>query len=338
MEKCRICGRDASRKFIQASITGDVFEVPVCSICYQRYEPKSSRKGVEFKESRRISHVGYILWSIESSTVAKIIERLGWTFIGRVVASLSIASIPLVFLSIAIIVAGMVDRILRPNYYLHYAQITPRGFLTTGIPGLDPAIPLLYGWIAISILVTMHEFAHGIASTHLGTPPRRAGLALLLLIPIAGYVKIDRNPFERGAWRFVGAGVAVNFLTAILSLILLILQGVPEPYIKHPSLLLLPPEYVKHVLGIDVSMGPLQSLLAYIWFINLWGAVFNSLPIPSLDGYWIYASMLSRATSRLIGDCPGRRLGVKLSLASGFTILVTIAVILLVERAITPYL
>ena len=285
-----------------------------------------------------MSHTGYVLWLIESGRAARMIERLGRTFLRRVVVFLSIVSTPLVFFSIAIIMAGVIDRVLRLDFYLRYAQSTPRGFLTTGIPGLDPAIPLLYGWIAVSILVTIHEFAHEIASTHLGTPPRRAGLALLLLIPIAGYVKIDRNPFERGAWRFVGAGVAVNFLTAILSLILLILQGVPEPYIKHPSLLLLPPEYVKHVLGIDVSMGPLQSLLAYIWFINLWGAVFNSLPIPGLDGYWIYASMLSRATSRIIGDGPGRRLGVKLSLASSFTILVTVAVILLVERAITPYL
>ena len=338
MEECGICGRDACIKFVQASVRGDVFEIPVCGNCYQIYEPRPSRRGVEFKEARRVSHIGYILWFIESSTVAKIIERLGRTYIGRVVASLSVVSIPLVFLSIALIIVGGIDRILRPDVYLHYAESMPRGFMTTGIPGLDPAIPFIYGWIAISILVTIHEFAHGIASTHLGTPPRRAGVALLLGMPVAGYVKIDMNPFGRSAWRFVGAGNAVNFLTAMLSLMLLILQGAPEPYIKHPSLLLLPPEYVKHVLGIDVSMSFVQSLLAYIWLINLWGAVFNSLPIPGLDGCWIYASMLSRATSRLVGDGLGWRLGVELPLTSGFTIVMTIAVILLVERVIIPYL
>ena len=37
MEKCSICGRDASRKFVEPSIRGEVFETPVHDGCYLEY-------------------------------------------------------------------------------------------------------------------------------------------------------------------------------------------------------------------------------------------------------------------------------------------------------------
>ena len=338
MEKYRICGVDASRKFIQASVRGEVEEVPVCSNCYQRYEPRTSKRGIEFKEARRISHTGYIFWSIESARAARIIEKIGRTFIGRIVSSLSIVSIPLMLLSIAIVVSAIGDRLLRPNLYFKLATATPKGYLTTFIPGLDPAIPLIQGLIAIFIAVTVHEFAHGLASTYcFNTPPRRVGLAFLLVFPIAGYVKIDMDPYRSGSWRFIGAGTAVNIATAILALILFAMQGIPELYIRYPQLLLLPPDYLRY-LGVDINIGFIQSLLLYIWLINLWGAVFNTLPIPGFDGYWIYSSLLSRVVGQLIEEESGRRLGFRLSLYSGFIILTAMAMILLIERVILPYL
>jgi Zn-dependent protease len=336
VEKCRVCGREAAKRFTIPNIYGEVTEIPVCDQCYARYEPKPSKKGVSFVKARNVSHLFGIVWFIESASIARFIERLGKTLIGRVAASLSMLSIPLTFISIVTSLWLIVDRVLRPGFYLRFASIMPKGYLATGIPGLDPAVPILQGWIAVMILLAVHEFAHGIASTYLGTPPRKAGLILVLGLPMGAYVKIDRSPVERDSWRFIGAGVSANILAASLALLLFALNGVPELYTRYPSLLLLPPEFVEGVMKMKIGISFTQSLLLWIAFMNLWAPLFNCLPIPGLDGYWIFSSILSRATSRLLGE-GGRKLGFKISFASGFAMLLGIAIVLIIEKVIIPY-
>jgi hypothetical protein len=235
------------------------------------------KDSVEFRPRRRVLYIGYIVWKIESKRAARLIERTGRTAAGRIMASLSMASIPLVFASLAVILWALLDRMLNPARYIWFAKALPRGAMTIGIPGLDPAVPLIQGWIALLILMTAHELAHGLASTWLGTPPRGAGVILLLGLPIAAYVDISSNPYERGSWRFMGAGLAANLLTSATALAILTLTGMPGIYLEKPILLLIPPEVAGYV-GLTVELGFTQSLLAWIFFVNLWAAVFNAYP------------------------------------------------------------
>lgn len=50
------------------------------------------------------------------------------------------------------------------NYVV--SNISPTGNLL--IPGLNPYVPIVYGWIAIVVAVVIHEAAHGIVAGALG--------------------------------------------------------------------------------------------------------------------------------------------------------------------------
>jgi len=199
--------------------------------------------------------------------------------------------------------------------------------MTSGIPGLDPAIPLIQGWIALLILMSVHELAHGLASTWLGAPPRGAGVILLLGLPIAAYVDISSNPYEGGSWRFTGAGLAANLLISAIALIILALTGMPGIYLEKPTLLLIPPEAAGY-LGLNIELAFTQSLLIWIFLMNLWITIFNALPLFITDGYYILASILQQAAGRV---------AVKPLFVFSMAIIVSIAVTLLVERILIPF-
>jgi len=75
----------------------------------------------------------------------------------------------------------------------------------------------------------------------------------------------------------MGAGLAANLLTSATALAILTLTGMPGIYLEKPIRLLIPPEVAGYV-GLTVELGFTQSLLAWIFFVNLWAAVFNALP------------------------------------------------------------
>ena len=326
MDKCVACGAPASKALYTWDVRGGVRVIPVCGRCYEEYSPVVRRGSVELRPRRRVSHTGYMIWRIESKGAARIIERLGRTWLGRLASWISIASIPLVFASLAMILWALLDRALNPARYIWFAKALPRGAMAIGIPGLDPAIPLIQGWIALMVLMTVHELAHGLASTWIGTPPRGAGVILLLGIPIAAYVDISANPYERGSWRFTGAGLAANLIASAAALAMLALTGMPKIYLEKPALLLIPPEVARY-LGLDAGLSFTQSLLAWIFFANLWGAVFNALPLLATDGYYLFVSMLSRAAGRNAA---------RPALIFSMALIFSIAAVLLVERLLIP--
>jgi len=326
VDKCVACGAPASKALYTWDVRGGVRVIPVCGRCYEEYSPVVRRGSVELRPRRRVSHTGYMIWRIESKGAARLIERAGRTWLGRLASWISIASIPLVFASLAMILWALLDRMLNPARYIWFAKALPRGAMAIGIPGLDPAIPLIQGWIALMVLMTVHELAHGLASTWIGTPPRGAGVILLLGIPIAAYVDISANPYERGSWRFTGAGLAANLLTSAAALAMLALTGMPKIYLEKPALLLIPPEVARY-LGLDAGLSFTQSLLAWIFFANLWGAVFNALPLLATDGYYLFVSMLSRAAGRNAA---------RPALIFSMALIFSIAAVLLVERLLIP--
>lgn len=95
-----------------------------------------------------------------------------------------------------------------------------------GIPGLNPYIPIVYGWAALVIGMVVHEGAHGVVARSLGLPVKNSGLILLLfVIPLGAFVDIDETVLKQakkssGA-RVLAAGVGTNLLLAVLCLLLL---------------------------------------------------------------------------------------------------------------------
>jgi membrane-associated protease RseP (regulator of RpoE activity) len=104
-------------------------------------------------------------------------------------------------------------------------SITPLANLL--LPGINPYIPIVYGWLAIVVAVVVHEASHGIVARSLGVPIKSAGVVFLLLIPIGAFVEIDDEVLKaakaRNATRILAAGPGTNFVLALVCLALLIL-------------------------------------------------------------------------------------------------------------------
>ena len=101
------------------------------------------------------------------------------------------------------------------------------GFLSNLlIPGLNPVIPLFYGWIALIVATVVHEGAHGVLARSLGLPVKSAGLIFLTVLWIGAFVEIDEEQLKAAKFkdsaRALAGGPGVNTMVAFASLALLL--------------------------------------------------------------------------------------------------------------------
>ena len=93
------------------------------------------------------------------------------------------------------------------------------------LPGINPYIPVIYGWLALIVALVVHEGAHGVVARSLGMPVKSAGLLFLLILPIGAFVEVDDKVLKvaraRDSTRVLAAGAGINFVLAILSVALL---------------------------------------------------------------------------------------------------------------------
>jgi membrane-associated protease RseP (regulator of RpoE activity) len=94
------------------------------------------------------------------------------------------------------------------------------------LPGINPYVPIVYGWLAIVFAIVIHESAHGIVARSLGLPVKSAGAIFLLFIPLGAFVEIDENQLRetkaRNSLRVLAAGSGINFIVGLICLALLV--------------------------------------------------------------------------------------------------------------------
>lgn len=102
-------------------------------------------------------------------------------------------------------------------------SVTPLAYL--GLPGINPYLPIIDGWLALFFAMIVHEGAHGVVARSLGLPVKTSGLLFLLVVPIGAFVEVDEEAVKlakaRDSGRMLAAGAGINFAFAILFLLLL---------------------------------------------------------------------------------------------------------------------
>jgi membrane-associated protease RseP (regulator of RpoE activity) len=99
------------------------------------------------------------------------------------------------------------------------------------LPGINPILPIFYGWLSIVCAIVVHEGAHGIIARNRGLKVNSSGLLFFLVIPIGAFVDVDEEQIEkakhRDSLRVMAAGVAGNVVVAVVCLlaVLLIVNG-----------------------------------------------------------------------------------------------------------------
>ncbi|MFW6110595.1 MAG: site-2 protease family protein [Thermoproteota archaeon] len=114
------------------------------------------------------------------------------------------------------------------------------------LPGVNPFLPILYGWLAIVCAIVVHEGAHGIIARNRDLNVKSSGLIFLLVIPIGAFVDVDEEQIEeaeaKDSLRVMAGGVAANVAAALVCLlgILLLVNGLTPIIISGV--------YVNHVI------------------------------------------------------------------------------------------
>jgi len=95
-----------------------------------------------------------------------------------------------------------------------------------GLPGINPYLPIVDGWIALVIGMIVHEGAHGVVARSLGLPVKSAGLLFFLIFPIGAFVDVDETALRttRASYsgRVLAAGAGTNLIVGVLCLLLLV--------------------------------------------------------------------------------------------------------------------
>jgi membrane-associated protease RseP (regulator of RpoE activity) len=99
------------------------------------------------------------------------------------------------------------------------------------LPGINPFLPIIYGWIAIVGAIAVHEGAHGIIARNRGLRVKSSGLLFFLIIPIGAFVDVDEKQLgkakAKNSLRVLAAGVGGNIAVAAACLlgVLIIVSG-----------------------------------------------------------------------------------------------------------------
>jgi len=121
--------------------------------------------------------------------------------------------------------------LLTASVYLSFPEVReiaretgPQGALL--IPGINPYLPIIYGWIAIFIGLVIHELSHGVIARAVDIPVRSSGIMFFLFLPIGAFVEVDDTKLDsvsfKKSGRIIAAGAGSNIIVGLMALILLV--------------------------------------------------------------------------------------------------------------------
>ena len=206
---------------------------------------------------------------IKTSRGQRLLEKLSKFLFISVLSWISLFLMP-IFSLLAISIL-----ILTASLYLSFPEVReiaretgPQGALL--IPGINPYLPIIYGWIAIFIGIVIHELSHGVIARAVDIPVRSSGVMLFLFLPIGAFVEVDDTKLDSTSFkksgRIIAAGSGSNIVVGLISLLLLvgvvntmepIADGIPvsQIVVDSPANIagLLPGDIVTHFNNIPVT-------------------------------------------------------------------------------------
>ncbi|GBC75127.1 hypothetical protein HRbin06_00441 [archaeon HR06] len=152
----------------------------------------------------------------ESLGRRKIVGHLSWLGI--------IIMVSVAILGTFLIINSIQSLITRPEVAEVQREAGPQSFIL--LPGFNPYLPIIYGWLAILVGIIVHEGAHGIVAKNLNYKIHSSGFLFFLFIPIGAFVEVDEKQLQeskaKNAVRVMAAGPGANVIVAVVSLSLLL--------------------------------------------------------------------------------------------------------------------
>ncbi len=183
----------------------------------------------EEAEQRRIRFTFPIL-TVRTKMLNGVFDRLGSLRASRLISWIALVIVPVVAgIGLFLICINLFTLLWTPAAREVTRELGPGAYLL--LPGINPFLPILYGWIALICAIAVHEGAHGIIARNRGMKVNSSGLIFLLIIPIGAFVDVDEKQLAKAkakdSLRVLAAGVGGNLAVAIVCIltVLVIVSG-----------------------------------------------------------------------------------------------------------------
>lgn len=168
----------------------------------------------------------YGLVMLRTKRFTGIMDRLGSKRISKPVAWILLYLMPIagaIALYLFLTELGILVSPRGAEVASYVRTLSPLGNL--GLPGINPYIPIVDGWIALFAAIIVHEGAHGVVARSLGLPVKSSGLLFFLILPIGAFVEVDEDALKvakaADSGRVLAAGAGINLVIGIVCLLLL---------------------------------------------------------------------------------------------------------------------
>jgi membrane-associated protease RseP (regulator of RpoE activity) len=181
---------------------------------------------METEEYKRFEfHYGLIL--LRTRRFQSLMDRLGANRISKPVGWVLLYVMPVAAALGLYLFFSLLGILLSPRGAAVASYVRSLGPLANlGLPGINPFLPVVDGWIALVVAMIIHEGAHGIVARSLGLPVKASGLIFFLIIPFGAFVDVDEKAIKEAkashSGRVLAAGAGINLVVGLLSLLLLI--------------------------------------------------------------------------------------------------------------------
>ena len=184
----------------------------------------------ENEEQQKAIEFNFPILILRTQRFTKFFDRLGTLRLSRIVSWLSPIIVPVVaVIGLYLLLGSLLTLLGTPAVREISRTFGPGAYLL--LPGVNPLLPVFYGWLAIIVAMTVHEAAHGIIARNLGLRVKSSGLLFLIFIPIGAFVDVDEKEIAkakpRNSLRIMSAGVGANIIVAVVCILglLLIVNG-----------------------------------------------------------------------------------------------------------------
>jgi membrane-associated protease RseP (regulator of RpoE activity) len=194
----------------------------VRSLTGQEVEAEEAKQGrIEFN---------FPLLTVRTRMFGGVFDRLGFLRASRFVSWVALIIVPVVAgIGLYLICSSLFTLLWTPAAREAIGEMSPASYLL--LPGINPFLPIVYGWLAIVCAIVVHEGAHGIIARNRGLRVKSSGLLFFLIIPIGAFVDVDEEQLtkakHRDSLRVMAAGVGANIVVAVACIlaVLVIVNG-----------------------------------------------------------------------------------------------------------------
>ena len=192
-------------------------------------------KDTDQKDEQRRVEFKFPLLIIRTKRFSAFFERLGRLRASRYISWVFLSLVPFVAgVALYLIVNSVISLLMNPAVGQIIRELGPGSILL--LPGINPMLPIVYGWIAIVIAIVVHEGAHGVIARNVDLKVKSSGLLLFLIVPIGAFVDVDEEQIKkaipRHSLKVMAAGVGINTLVGAGCLLgLLLIVGSLTPVI-----------------------------------------------------------------------------------------------------------